>query len=224
LDCIDAVRLHDVSDDVNRDLRAARIADTEARILRAATELFLEQGYLATTLTAVTRAAGVGDRTVYVRFGTKAALLKRAVDVAIVGDTLPVDVTGRDWFLQSMTAPTLAKRIEAMAAGARGIVERAGPILAVAYDVESSHPILAEAARAGRNATRDSIRAMWRQAAQDGLLPAGADVEWLGDTAGLLSAAETYRLMSRTLQWDPDRYERWYRDTMTRLVAAAALG
>ena len=78
-------------------LRQAQIAHTEERILAAATELFLADGYVATTLEAVARRARVGARTVYLRFGTKAALFKRVIDVAIVGDTQPVDVLGRDW-------------------------------------------------------------------------------------------------------------------------------
>ena len=73
-------------------LRQAQTALTEQRILAAATELFLADGYVATTLEAVARRARVAARTVYVRFGTKAALFKRVVDVAIVGDTEPVDV------------------------------------------------------------------------------------------------------------------------------------
>src|SRR4249919_3977115 len=78
-------------------LRQAQTALTEQRILAAATELFLADGYLATTLEDVARRAQVGARTVYVRFGTKAALFKRVIDVAIVGDTALVDVLSRDW-------------------------------------------------------------------------------------------------------------------------------
>ena len=58
-------------------LREARVAATEEQILAAARELFVRNGYHATTLTEVADAAGVGHRTVYLRFGTKAALLKR---------------------------------------------------------------------------------------------------------------------------------------------------
>jgi AcrR family transcriptional regulator len=61
-------------------LRQAQVAHTEQRILAAATELFLAHGYLATTLESVARRAQVGARTVYVRFGTKAALFKRVID------------------------------------------------------------------------------------------------------------------------------------------------
>src|SRR6516225_1452656 len=92
-------------------LRQAQVAHTEERIVAAATELFLAEGYQATTLAAVARRAQVGARTVYVRFGTKAALFKRVVDVAIVGDTEPVDVLGREWTRSAFTAPTAATRI-----------------------------------------------------------------------------------------------------------------
>src|ERR1700745_4158629 len=97
-------------------LRQAQTALTEQRILAAASELFLADGYLATTLDAVARRAQVGARTVYVRFGTKAALFKRVVDVAIVADTEPVAVLGRDWMQLALTAPTAAARITASAA------------------------------------------------------------------------------------------------------------
>ena len=87
-------------------LRQAQVAHTEERILAAATELFLAEGYAATTLAAVASRAQVGARTVYVRFGTKAALFKRVIDVAIVGDAEPVDVLGRAWTRSAFSAPT----------------------------------------------------------------------------------------------------------------------
>src|SRR5919109_333620 len=92
-------------------LRAARVLANEERILRAAHRLFVRDGYQATTLTAVADAAGVAHRTVYVRFGTKASLLKRVVDVALVGDLAPIDVVGREWYRAATTAPTLEARI-----------------------------------------------------------------------------------------------------------------
>lgn len=204
------------------DARAGRIAETEQRLVDAATRLFERDGYAATTLTAVAEAAGVAARTVYLRFGTKAALLKRAVDVALVGDTAPVDVAGRDWSLRAMTAPTLEQRIAAAAGGARDMMHRVGPLLAVAGQAEPTEPDIAAAAQAGREATRDALRAFWTTAAHDGLLPPGADVDWLADTAALLGAAETYLLATRTLRWDADRYEQWILATWRRLAIAAA--
>jgi AcrR family transcriptional regulator len=202
-------------------LRARRIADTEERLVQAATRLFVRDGYAATTLAAVASTAGVAPRTVYLRFGTKAALLKRAVDVALVGDTLPIDVAGRDWARAAMTAPALAERIAAVARGSRDLFDRAGPLLMVAAQAEPTEPEIAAAAQAGREATRDLIRTFWRTAADDGLLVPAADVDWLGDTTAVLAAADTYLHITRVLPWDPDQYEQWIITTWTRLAASA---
>src|SRR5256884_4864826 len=135
-------------------LRQAQVAHTEQRILAAATELFLAHGYLATTLESVARRAQVGARTVYVRFGTKAALFKRVVDVAIVGDTEPVDVLGRDWMIDTMTAPALAGRIAALAAVSRQIMQRTGALFAVAQQAAAVDPLIAGYWPEGRDPTR----------------------------------------------------------------------
>lgn len=205
------------------ELRARRIAGTEQRLISAATRLFIRDGYAATTLAAVAEAAGVAPRTVYSRFGTKAALLKRSLDVALVGDTASVDVAGREWFRRARTAPTLEERIAVSSRGSREMMERAGPLLAVIAEAAPSEPEIAAAFQADREATRDNIRGFWAAAAADGLLPPGADVKWLGDTAALLAAAETYLLGTRTVGWNPDEYEEWRSATWQRLAAAATL-
>ena len=203
-------------------LRQAQTALTEQRIVAAATELFVSDGYQATTLEAVAKRARVGARTVYVRFGTKAMLFKRVVDVAIVGDTAPVDVLGRDWMQHSMTAPTAAERIAASAAAARQIMERSGALFAVAQQAAAVEPLIESEWQAGRLGARKAYEVFWTAMASDGMLPAGADVEWLIDTSAVLGAAETYLLVTRMSGWDLDQYEQWLAATWTRLAAASA--
>ena len=201
-------------------LRQAQTALTEQRILAAATELFLADGYVATTLEAVARRARVAARTVYVRFGTKAALFKRVVDVAIVGDTEPVDVLGRDWMRLAMTAPTAAERISAGAAVGRQIMQRTGPLFAVAQQAAAVEPLIAGFWQEGREQSRYAQQVFWTRLADDGLLPAGVDLTWLIDTASILAAAETYLLVTRMLHWDLDTYQDWLTVTWTRLLGA----
>jgi len=205
-----------------RGLRAARVLENEERIVRAAHELFVRHGYQATALTAVADAAGVAHRTVYVRFGTKAALLKRVVDVALVGDLAPIDVVNREWYRTATTAPTLDARVAALARGSAQLLVSAADVIAVARQAEPTEPLLAAAARAGRAATRDAIRTFWERARDDGLLPAGCDVTWLADTTSVLAHAETYLLMRETLQLTPERYQRWLAITWRRMAAAAS--
>jgi AcrR family transcriptional regulator len=203
-------------------LRQAQVAHTEQRILAAATGLFLEGGYLATTLEAVARRAQVGARTVYLRFGTKAALFKRVIDVAIVGDTEPVDVLGRDWMQAALTAPTAAERIAASAAASRQIMQRTGGLFAVAQQAAAVEPLIAGFWQQGREQTRHTFAVFWTRMAEDGLLAPGADLTWLTDTTSVLAAAETYLLITRTTGWDLDAYERWLIRTFSQLIASPA--
>ena len=213
-----------MSDDVNPPgqrppLRKAQTALTEQRIVTAATELFLAGGYLATTLDAVARRAQVGVRTVYVRFGTKAALFKRVVDVAIAGDTEPVDVLGRDWMRLALTAPTAAARIAAGAAAGRQIMARTGSLFAVAQQAAAAEPVIEGFWQQGREQSRYAQQVFWTRMAADGLMPPGTDLAWLIDSASVVSAAETYLLITRMLGWDLDAYQAWLEATLTRLAA-----
>jgi AcrR family transcriptional regulator len=202
-------------------LRQAQIAQTEQRILTAATELFLADGYAATTLEAVAKRAQVGARTVYLRFGTKAALFKRVVDVAIVGDTEPVDVLGRDWMQTALTAPTAAGRLAASAAAARQIMERTGALFAVAQQAAAVEPLIAAQWQQGREQTRYAHAVFWTRMAEDGLLDPGLDLDWLIDTSTILASAETYLLITRLTNWDLDAYQDWLVTTAARLAQVA---
>lgn len=190
--------------------------------MRAAHELFVKNGYRATTLTAVAEAAGVAPRTVYVRFGTKAALLKRVVDVAVVGDLAPIDVVGRDWYRTAMSASSLEARIVAFAVGGARLVTSAADVVAVAREAEPTEPLLAGHLDAGRVATREAFRGFWTGARNDGLLPVETDVDWLTDCTSLLAHVETYLLLRQMQPATAQRYEAWLTTTLRRLAAAAA--
>src|SRR2546430_310345 len=51
--------------------REARARETRERIIQAGVRLFLERGYVATTVQAIADEAGVAAATVYQAFGTK---------------------------------------------------------------------------------------------------------------------------------------------------------
>jgi AcrR family transcriptional regulator len=207
---------------VKRDLRATRRAETEARLVRAATELFVERGYAGTTLADVAERAGLAPRTVYVRFATKAELLQRCVAVAVAGDYTPVPIADREWMAEAMTAPTLDERLRLMASVTAMLMSRAGPLLGVAQQAAATEPTVAAAAQAGRVSTKQTLGEFWQRIEQDGLLPADADREWLTETATLLAHADTYLLLRRTTDWDVVTYQAWLETTWRRLVAGCS--
>ena len=81
-----------------------RNIETEAKIAAAATELFCAQGYVDTTMAAIAAGPGVSVQTLYLRHGSKAAILSAALDVAIAGDAEPIAVTEREGFFAQALA------------------------------------------------------------------------------------------------------------------------
>src|SRR6266508_3938256 len=94
--------LHWMSRPVKRSYRSALREEaarhTRVRIRESAARLFVEQGFVATTMKQVATAAGVAERTVYAAFPSKADLFNEALGVATVGDDLPVPVADRAEF------------------------------------------------------------------------------------------------------------------------------
>lgn len=213
-----------MTDPVKQDLRARRRADTEARLVEAATELFVRDGYTATTLAAVAQRAGLAARTVYVHFDTKADLLRRCIGVAIGGDDTLTPLAERDWMRAAMNAPTRQERIRLMAGITAGLMERTGPLLRVALQAEPTEPTIAAAAQAGRQDTARLLDEFWRRMAGDGLLPAGCDLDWLADTATVLAHADTYVLLTKTSTWDIITYKAWLTTTWSRLCEVSLAG
>lgn len=194
------------------------MARTEVELIEAARVLFLDQGYVATTLAQIAERAGVAARTVYVRFGTKAALFRRVVDQALVGDAEPVDVLHRPRTQEAMTAVTLAERIDALADVSVGIAERAGALFEVAAQAEGLEPELNEAAQAGRRATTKLCRSFWDNAAADGLLTARHDPAHLAVLTDVLICADTVVHVRRAHGWSAAGYRSLIVDTLTALT------
>jgi AcrR family transcriptional regulator len=76
-------------------LRSEQARATRRTIVAAASDLFVEKGYAATTIDAVAERAGVGRKTVFSSVGGKGALLKLAWDWAVVGDDESVPMSER---------------------------------------------------------------------------------------------------------------------------------
>lgn len=78
---------------------------TRLSIVAAAQELFVENGYPATTFPAIAERAGVSVQTVFAHFPTKRDLLKEVIDQAVVGDDEPVPVRDRPEVAAIMAEP-----------------------------------------------------------------------------------------------------------------------
>jgi AcrR family transcriptional regulator len=112
--------------------RLAKARMTRLRILETARGLFLEGGYVGTTLDTVAARAGVSPQTVYNLVGGKATLFKTVYDVTLAGDDEPVPLAQRPEFQRIRGAGTAREAVAIYVALERVLWERVGPLIAVA--------------------------------------------------------------------------------------------
>jgi AcrR family transcriptional regulator len=128
-------------------LRTEQAAATRELVLDAATRLFVERGYAATSIDAIAEAAGVGRSTVFAAAGGKSWLIKTAYDRAIVGDDEPVPL------LQRPAARTLFEMNDpvAIVAGyARIIADAAERVSAICEAIQGCRGVDRRERRPGR--------------------------------------------------------------------------
>jgi len=201
----------------NRVSRAEKARLTRRRVVAAAAELFLDQGYGATKLDQVAARAGVAVQTVYFHFGNKATLLKEALDVAAVGDDEPVALLDRPWLEEVAAEPNPVRVIELWTAGGREILERVGSLLAVVRGSVGSDSDLAAQWDVNEGQRRTAFRVLADLLADRGALRPNLTAEAAADLAFLITSAENYIVATRALGWSP---RRWQDETFTLLVHA----
>lgn len=84
--------------------RAEQARATQRRIIDAAQQLFLRDGYSATSLRTIAEAVGVAVPTIYASVGNKLDVLRAVVHVTVRGDDDPGQLNG---FLVSQIAHSL---------------------------------------------------------------------------------------------------------------------
>jgi AcrR family transcriptional regulator len=109
--------------------RREQAGETRLRIIRAAQDLFVDQGYGRTTIAQVAQTAGVAVETVYATFGSKPKLLHEVWDVTIGGDADDVPVHERAEMLAVRAEADLARRLRRLAVFNTAVSRRTAPIM-----------------------------------------------------------------------------------------------
>ena len=200
--------------------RAEQARRTRQRVLGAATAVFLDRGYAGTTIRAIAADAGVSVPTVESLFGTKARLLKAAIDVAIAGDDEPVAVLERRWTDTAQRAES-AEEFLSIVAGVIGPAQArsAGLVLAV-FEGSSTDSELAQLAAqmiAQRAGTAEwLVGALTRKAP----LREGCTTQEAVDTVWILMDPAVFDRLVRQRRWTQEHYQNWFADCSRRLLIA----
>ena len=198
--------------------REEQASTTRRAILDAARDLFVERGYVKSTMQAIAERAGISPATVYATFVTKRAVLSALVDVSIAGDDAPVAILDRPWVAELRAEPDPGRRIGLLAHHGRLMLERRAPVDEVLRAAAAADP---------------EIAAMWEQAkaqrfiGQKVLLgivagPALHPTSEAVDAMYAIGSPETYQLLVRDRGWSPARFEKWYAESIAGLIGSGS--
>jgi AcrR family transcriptional regulator len=189
--------------------REASALKTRARVSAAAAELFLSQGYAATSIRAIAHRARVAEKTVYLQFENKGELLKRVVEQAIVGDDEPIPVAERDWFQHVLDETDPPAKLRQLAAGSAALHARTGRYFAMARGAAEVDPQAAALWAMGKRGHASDMTRLAQNLDDHGLLPAGTDVAWATSVLYVLLGPETWQLITGELSNTNDSYQAW---------------
>lgn len=178
-------------------------------MVQAARRLFLERGYAATTIEAISALSDTPQPTVYRLFATKLGILQAVLDVSIAGDDEAVAMPDRPQVRSLIANPDPHEMLAAFAALVGGLMVRTAPV----------HQVLEEAARSDQGAAaalaeiarqrHDGQRRVTRSLARAGALRPGLRERDAADIVHALASPEVYRLLVTARGWSAARYQKW---------------
>jgi AcrR family transcriptional regulator len=184
-------------------------------VIAAARDLFLERGYQATTIDAISDRADVPGPTVYRLFSSKLGILKSMLDSSIAGDdqALPLHERGSVAALFRESDPE--KVLAGFAAITAAINLRSSDIYRILSNAAGSEPAAAALLADYRHQRDDGQGRIARSLERAGALRPGLRERDAADLIHALMSPELYRLLVIDRGWPPQRYEQWLANVLT---------
>jgi AcrR family transcriptional regulator len=194
----------------------ARTRLARRAVVEAARALFLERGYAATTIEAISDHSDVPSATVYRLFSSKLGILKALLDTSIAGDDQPLAVQERPDVASLFTEHDPQNLLAGIAGITTAINQRTNDIYRVLASAAGSDPAAAELLNEIRQQRTRGQGQIARSLARAGALKPGLRERDAADLIHALMSPEVYRLLVGDRRWTPARYQQWLAATMTQ--------
>lgn len=194
--------------------RREQAAATRRAILEAAQRLFEEQGYAATTVPDIAKAAGVALKTVYVGFDTKAGLLRVLWDGRLSGDEAEIPVSQRAWYRGVLEEADPERKLRLVAAQSRVVKTRSGALMEVIRNAAPADPEIARLWDDIKTKLYDVSRSIVEQLYQNDALTSGLDVADATDILWTLNHPSVWQLLVAERGWGAGQYEQWLHNAL----------
>jgi len=201
----------------------ARTRLARRAVVEAARTLFLECGYAATTIEAVSDLSDVPKATVYRLFSSKLGILKALLDVSIAGDDEAVPLQNRPPVRALLDDPDPRRQLAGFAGITSGIMSRTEPVYRILVSAAGSDPDAAALLAEQTSHRQQGQAAIARSLARAGALRPTLRERDAADIVHALMSPEVYRLLTGDRGWPAARYEQWLKDILIdQLLPAAA--
>ena len=193
---------------VETDRRKERAQATRRRMVEAAYKLFSERGW-GVPLTAIAAEAGVAVQTIYFTFHSKIELLQAALQLAVLGDDLPLAPHQRPWFHAMVDEPDARKSIAMIVYNTLPIFGRVAPLSGI---FRSGDPEVVAMWAGSEKLRLDGYRILMEAVAKKG--PMKVDLDEAVETIFVLMSPDLYWKAVSDRHWPPERWGRWLTDLL----------
>ena len=192
--------------------REVAAAETRREILRAARQLFAEQGFASTSVQQIAEESGVAVQTIYSSVGSKAALVLALND--LIDEEADVAGLGADLLQETDPAQLIAKEVHLT----RQLNERCGDLIRVLLSAEPAEPDAAAALADGMRRHDQGASQVAQRLAALGALVVGTTPERAGVALSMMTSAASWRQLTHGAGWTFDEAEAWLTASLAELL------
>lgn len=198
--------------------RQAAAVETRGRILTAARELFVAEGYTGTTIASIAQRAEVATDTVYAAVGRKPALFHELIESALSGTDRTVEGAQREYAMRMRAEPDATKKLAIYAAAVAELQSRLAPLFLVLREAAAGHAELAKLWSAITERRARNMRLLADDLISTGRTRADLARDEIADIIWTMNSSEYYALLVFDRGWSPSRFETWLLDAWTKLL------
>ncbi|WP_327637101.1 TetR/AcrR family transcriptional regulator [Kribbella sp. NBC_00482] len=184
--------------------RARQAQATKEQVARAARELFRQQGYVATTIAAISDAAQIPVQTIYSAFGNKPAVLREIARIWIA------EADTRRLAQESLALTDPAERLRAAAHWQTRQFVTGIDVIQIYQEAARADPRMAAELQSVWAAREHELKLYLESFEGDLTQPQGRAL----DIFLACTAAEVYHLLVLERAWSIQDYETWLGDTL----------
>jgi AcrR family transcriptional regulator len=177
----------------------------------------VSQGYAATTVADVARAAGVAVDTVYATIGTKPALLQQVLETSLSGTDEVVPAAQRDYVAKVRAATSARAKITAYVDGLVAVLARLAPVYLALRDAGASDTESAASWRAIADRRARNMRDFAADLRSTGELRDDLSDDEVADIVWSMNGPEYWVLLVGERRWSHRRFAEHLVDSWSRI-------